>query len=216
MKKTKKTYKELAIEFKNTRSDKVFAELYNKMQPGLRNYVLNIVKDSDIADDITSVTLTTVHQKIDQYDENYQISTWAYRIAYNQCIGWLRIKKSKVSMDSLRDSGMEASESGLLPFQSSFEYDQEFMSVEDEYAHQEHVLESKFNKVVEAIKALPPMYRGYMEERFLNNQSYESILEIMKEREPGINHQTVKNRIFRGRRIIKNQLENLNLFQEAE
>ena len=88
MAKTKsKTYKELAIEFKKTRSERVYNELYKKMKPGLWSYVNNIVKDPTIADDITSTTLTTVYLKIYQYNESYQITTWAYRIAYNECIG---------------------------------------------------------------------------------------------------------------------------------
>ena len=84
--KTKKTYKELALEFKKTRNEKVYNELYAKMRPGLWSYVNKIVKDPAVADDIVSTTLTTVYLKIDQYNEAYQITTWAYRIAYNECI----------------------------------------------------------------------------------------------------------------------------------
>ena len=55
MSKTKKrTYKELAIEFKKTRSEKTYNELYHKMRPGLWNYVNNIIKDPLISDDIVS------------------------------------------------------------------------------------------------------------------------------------------------------------------
>ena len=43
-KKTKKTYKELAIEFKKTRRESVYNELYAKMRPGLWSYTNNIVK----------------------------------------------------------------------------------------------------------------------------------------------------------------------------
>jgi len=102
-----KTYKELAIEFKKTRSERVYNELYKKMRPGLWSYVNNIVKDPTIADDITSTTLTTVYLKIDQYDESYQITTWAYRIAYNECIGWIRFRNKKVSMNVFTDAGVE-------------------------------------------------------------------------------------------------------------
>ena len=60
----KRTYKEIALEFKNTRDEKVFAELYEKMRPGLRNYVYGIVKDWDATDDVVSNTLTKVYFKI--------------------------------------------------------------------------------------------------------------------------------------------------------
>ena len=157
---TKKTYKELALEFKKTRNEKVYNELYAKMRPGLWSYVNKIVKDAAVADDIVSTTLTTVYLKIDQYNEAYQITTWAYRIAYNECIEQVRLTK-------------------------------------------------------EAINALPPMYRRFMVERFLNKKSYNDILDIMKKDEKGINLQTVKNRIFRGRRIVKKQLESMKVFSDA-
>ena len=59
------------------------------------------------------------------------------------------------------------------------------------------------------------MYKRYMVERFLNHKSYSDILEIMLEFEKGINLQTVKNRIFRGRKIVKKQLEGMKLFAEV-
>ena len=65
-----KTYKELAIEFKKTRSERIYNELYKKMRPGLWSYVNNIVRDPAVADDIVSTTLTNVYLKIDQYDES--------------------------------------------------------------------------------------------------------------------------------------------------
>ena len=46
-----------------------------------------------------------------------------------------------------------------------------------------------------------------------NNDSH--ILDIMKTHEKDINLQTVKNRIFRGRRIVKKQLESMKVFSEA-
>jgi DNA-directed RNA polymerase specialized sigma24 family protein len=59
------------------------------------------------------------------------------------------------------------------------------------------------------------MYKRYMVERFLNHKSYQDILDIMLESEKGINLQTVKNRIFRGRKIVKKQLEGMKLFSEV-
>ena len=77
------------------------------MRPGLWSYVNKIVKDSAVADDIVSTTLTTVYLKIDQYNEAYQITTWAYRIAYNECIGWIRYRNRKVSMNAFTDKGID-------------------------------------------------------------------------------------------------------------
>ena len=60
------------------------------------------------------------------------------------------------------------------------------------------------------------MYKRYMEERFLNKKSYNDILSIMIESEKGITLQTVKNRIFRGRQIVRKQLESMRVFSPVE
>ena len=210
MTKTKKTYKELALEFKKTRSEKTYNELYHKMRPGLWSYVNNIVKDPTSADDIVSTTLTTVYLKIDQYNEDYQITTWAYRIAYNECIGWIRFRNKKVSMNVFTDAGVEP------PMNDSFTTTDGFLpKTESDWEEEESTLDEQVRLTHEAINALPPMYKRYMVERFLNHKSYSDILDIMKEFEKGINLQTVKNRIFRGRKIVKKQLEGMKLFSEA-
>ncbi len=207
----KKTYKELATEFKKTRKESVYNELYHKMRPGLWSYINNIVKDPALANDIVSTTLTKVYLKIDQYNEDYQITTWAYRIAYNECIGWIRFRKNKISMNVFTDAGVEP------PMEPSvtLKPDSYLPKTESDWEYEQTKLDEQVRLTYESINSLPPMYRRYMIERFLNHKSYSDILNIMKESEKGINLQTVKNRIFRGRRIVKKQLEGMKLFNEA-
>jgi RNA polymerase sigma-70 factor (ECF subfamily) len=207
----KKTYKELATEFKKTRKESVYTELYHKMRPGLLSYINNIVKDPAVANDIVSTTLTTVYLKIDQYNEDYQITTWAYRIAYNECIGWIRFRNKKISMNVFTDAGVEP------PMEPSvtLRHDSYLPKTESDWEDEQTILDEQIRLTYESINALPPMYKRYMVERFLNHKSYSDILDIMKESEKGISLQTVKNRIFRGRRIVKKQLEGMGLFSKA-
>jgi RNA polymerase sigma-70 factor (ECF subfamily) len=214
MTKSKKTYKELALEFKRTRSDRSFTELYEKMKPGLWNYVNGILKDPEITDDVVSTTLTTVYLKIDQYNDDYQITTWAYRIAYNECIGQLRARNKKISMNVFTDKGVEATDGNTLSFDSPLIYEADG-DVESEHLERERIITEKLRLTTEAIKALPPLYKPYMIERFLNGKSYNDIYEMMSDKERGISLQTVKNRIFRGRKIIQQQLSKMDVFVEA-
>ena len=204
-----KTYKELAIEFKKTRSEKIYNELYKKMRPGLWSYVNNIVRDHAVADDIVSTTLTSVYLKIDQYNEAYQITTWAYRIAYNECIGWIRFRNKKISINVFTDAGFEPpSKDGSLETDI-------YVKTDNDYWAEDNVIVEQARITKEAINALPPMYNKYMIERFLNHKSYSDILDIMINYEKDINLQTVKNRIFRGRKIIQKQLGKMKLFSES-
>jgi RNA polymerase sigma-70 factor (ECF subfamily) len=208
MSKRSKTYKELATEFKNTKSEKVFNELYKKMRPGLWSYIFKIVKDHDVADDITSTTLTTIYLKIDQYKEDYQITTWAYKIAFNDCIGWLRFKNKTVSSEVFTEKGIE---SVFEPKVDVFNCETE---TQRELLEKDLLLDEKVRLLSESIESLPQMYKTYMVERFLNKKSYNDILEMMIKHEDGINLQTVKNRIFRGRKLVKDKLEKLPIFAE--
>lgn len=208
MSKRTKTYKELATEFKRTKSEKVFNDLYKKMRPGLWSYIFKIVKDHDAADDITSTTLTTIYLKIDQYDEQYQITTWAYKIAFNDCIGWLRFKNRTVSAEVFTEKGVE---SIFEPKVDVFNCETE---TQRELLEKDFLLDEKVRLLTESIDSLPVMYKNYMVERFLNKKSYNEILDIMLKNESDISLQTVKNRIFRGRKLVKDKLEKLPIFAE--
>jgi len=216
MKKIKKTYKELALEFKKTKSEKSFTELYYKMKPGLRNYVNKILKDPELTDDVVSTTFISIYLKIDQYNPDYQITTWAYRIAYNECIGQIRARNKKVSMNAFSDKGAEVTNEGDFSYNSlSLNYNAD-STVEYEHLERERILEEKMKLTFEAIGNLPKLYRPYMEERFLKEKSYNDIYEKMSKREKGISLQTVKNRIFRGKKIIQKELSNNKAFLQLQ
>jgi RNA polymerase sigma-70 factor (ECF subfamily) len=208
MKTIKKTYKELALEFKNTGSIKAYNQLYEKIKPGLWNYIFKIVKDPDVTNDITSTTLTKVYLKIDQYNEDYQITTWAYRIAFNEALGHLRKNRKKVNIGSFSDKGFEpTSKTGKLSFQEPLIVEESYTSTEEKHKEADRVLTKNFNKTISAIKELDVLYKDYIEERFINGKTYNDILDIMSKKEKNITLQTVKNRIFRGRKIIQKQLK---------
>ena len=202
-----KTYRQLASEFKNTRSEESFSQLYKKIKPGLTSYVNKILKDPELTQDVVSTTLTKIFLKIDQYNEDYQITTWAYKIAYNDAIGKIRDRQKRVSMNAFTDAGQDVRRAAVPASIADDDL------TNDEYLEEDDILQEKFDKTTEAIKSLPALYRPYMVERFLNNRSYNDILDMMQSKEKGINLKTVKNRIFRGRKLVKDSLNNEVVFQ---
>tara|TARA_R110001592_G_scaffold162601_1_gene396204 strand:+ start:11204 stop:11830 length:627 start_codon:yes stop_codon:yes gene_type:complete len=203
----KRTYKELALDFQNTKSQKTFKQLYEKMKPGLWGYISRIVKCPDAADDIFSVTLTKIYNLIDDYNPDYQITTWAYKIAYNDALGYLNKQKKKISMNVFTDKGIEPPS-----MYGNDTLDRDIPITESDLVEADNIFQERFDTTVSEIHKLPILYKRYMIERFLNNKSYNDILEIMSNDEKGISLQTVKNRIFRGKKIIKNKLEKTKLF----
>jgi RNA polymerase sigma factor (sigma-70 family) len=207
MQKRSKTYKELALEFKETKSTRVYEQLYKKMRPGLWQHVYKVVKNKDAADDIVSQTLTKIYYLIDDYNENYQITTWAYKIAFNHALGHLKSSNKNISLNKFTDLGIE-------PGRVSEKFD--VVKLEEEYLNESNDFYERVSITLKEIDKLPSMYKSYLTERIFNEKSYEEILELMKETEEGINLQTVKNRIFRAKQLIKRNLVKNNLFSDYQ
>ena len=197
MSKTKKvTYRELAENFVASKSERDYKVLYDKIKPGLENYVFNIVKDNEAKDDIVTNTLTKMWTKIDQYDPQYQITTWLYRIAFNESLGWIRQRNKKRSIDALKDSGIEVSRYYARTSSKDLLIEQAYKS-EQEWLDEDEDLMNRYEMALKGINDLKPMYRGILEDRLLNNMKYEDIASKYE-----LPLQTVKNRIRRGKAII--------------
>lgn len=193
---SKTSYRELAENFIKTRSEKDYKVLYDKIKPGLETYVFNVVKDNEAKDDIVTNTLTKLWTKADQYDPQYQITTWLYRIAFNECLGWIRQRNKKRSIDALQDSGIEVSRYYARTSARDLLVEMEYKSEED-YLEEDNELMNRYESALRGIENLKPMYKGILEDRLLNNMKYEDIA-----KKHDLPLQTIKNRIRRGKAII--------------
>lgn len=197
---SKTSYRELAENFIKTRSEKDYKVLYDKIKPGLENYVFNIVKDNEAKDDIVTNTLTKLWTKADQYDPQYQITTWLYRIAFNECLGWIRQRNKKRSIDALRDSGIEVSRYYARTSAKDLLVEMEYKS-EEEFYEEDNEIMNRYEMALKGIENLKPMYKGILEDRLLNNMKYEDIA-----KKYDLPLQTIKNRIRRGKAIIASSI----------
>jgi RNA polymerase sigma-70 factor (ECF subfamily) len=196
-----KNYRALAENFLETRSEKDYNALYKKVKPGLRSYIYNVVKDNDVTQDILTNTLTKMWTKIDQFDPQYQITTWLYRIAFNECLAHIRQRNRKYSIESMRDYGIEITEnssSRLSADELLVEYHQ---MTEQDFIDEDNHITKQYTSALECIKQLKPMYREIVEDRLINNMKYEDIAEKYD-----LPLQTIKNRIRRGKSLIIEQM----------
>lgn len=201
MAKSKTSYRELSENFFTSRTEKDYLALHNKVKPGLRSYIFNVVKDNDAADDILVNTLTKLWTKIDQYDPQYQITTWLYRIAFNECLAWIRKRNRTYSIEGMRDFGVEITESNKISYSAQdllIEYE---MKSEQDFMDDESALMKQYGSALDAIQSLQPLYREILEDRLLNEMKYEDIAD-----KHNITLQTVKNRIRRGKTLIAEKM----------
>jgi len=192
------SYRELTENFLQTRSDADFTALFYKVKPGLTSYINKIVKDRELAEDIAINTLTKMWTKIDQYDPQYQITTWLYRIAFNDALGHISNRNKQSSLDKLSEFGVEINESGEFTtgLQGAFE-DYE-MKTEQDFIDEDNELMDKYGRTLKAIDSLKEAYKGIIVDRLINDMKYEEIAE-----KHNLPLQTIKNRIRRGKAIIE-------------
>ncbi len=181
----KETYRELALAFKESKSETIFNRLYAKMKPGLTNYVFNIVRNAEATEDIVSDTLSKLYTHIDNYDPNFEVTTWMYRIARNSAIQFIYQQKAKISLDRFKEWGFDATENSTgelsvgmtAGLEGGFPTDNFFGKTEEDYIEESAILLRKKELVIEAITGLKLKYRRIMEDRFIHKLSYQAIVD---------------------------------------
>ncbi|QQS41492.1 MAG: sigma-70 family RNA polymerase sigma factor [Acidobacteriota bacterium] len=172
-----------------------FEQLVNRYSSEIYGLLYRIMKDPEEAKDITQETFLRAYRAISKFRGEASVKTWLYRIAINQSRNryrwWQRRKKDKtVSLDD-SPSGIERPLSEVVPGNS--------LTPEQDALRREQgaMLES-------AIAELPEHFREAVVLCDVQGFAYEEIADILE-----INIGTVKSRISRGRRELRDKLKDI-------
>lgn len=165
----------------------LFEVIVKRYQRKLVNYIYRMINDFDSAMELCQEVFIKVFNSLDKYNPSYKFTTWIHRISSNATIDWMRKKKiDAFSIDNDSDDSMSMSQQlpsdALNPLQN-LEMSQLQQRIED------------------AIEDLPFIYKQLIILRHINELSYEEISESVD-----LPLGTVKNRIFRGREMLKAKL----------
>ena len=192
-----KSYKQLGLEFKEKRTEATYNTLYEKVRPGLKSYVWKILKDNEAVEDVLANTLLKLWTKIDQYNPEYQITTWLYRIAFNESLGYIRERNKKYSLNAMEEFGIEVNSNNSLNENLAMLLEDADGMTEADYWEEENELMERYNTALKCINNLKPMYRNILEDRLIGKMKYEDIATKYN-----VPLQTVKNRIRRGKLLV--------------
>jgi RNA polymerase sigma-70 factor (ECF subfamily) len=158
----------------------VFGELVSRYQDRLFRYVRRISYfPSEDIEDIVQETFIKVYRSLNAFDGDLKFSTWVYQIARNTMIDAIRKKQSRPQTVSFEDDDM------LKLLRSDIDI-QTTMEVQDQL------------KIMrESINAMPYVYKEVMVLRFLEEKSYEEIMDIVQKPKG-----TVAALINRGRKML--------------
>jgi len=69
----------------NVSSEKGFTDLVSKYRSPIHRYVLTVVRNPTVAEDLTQETFLRVFRKLETLRDDTKVSAWLYRIATNLC-----------------------------------------------------------------------------------------------------------------------------------
>ena len=165
-----------------------FGDLIDRYQGRLVNYLFRLLRNADDAYDLAQEVLVKVYQVLDRYDPQYKFSTWLFRVAQNAAID--QIRRRRLKLVSLRQEDEEGeSRDWDLPSPARGPY--------GDLRNRE-----RSGAIQEAIEALPWEYRELILLRHFGELPYEEIARLK-----GMPLGTVKNKLFRGRQMLKEKLQ---------
>jgi RNA polymerase sigma-70 factor (ECF subfamily) len=166
-----------------------FGDLVQRYQARLVNYLFRLLRDVAEAHDLAQEVFLKVFQALDRYDPRFKFSTWLFRVAQNAAIDQIRRRRLRlVSIDrpSVDEDG-----------DRTWEFPSPDPGPYSDLRNQE-----RGDAIQEAIDGLPWEYRELIVLRHFGELSYEEIATLK-----GMPLGTVKNKLFRGRQMLKKGLE---------
>ncbi len=157
---TKLTDDKLVAAYANGNNE-AFDTLLKRHQSRVFSYILHIVKNKDLADDIFQETFVKAIMTIKQgrYAENGKFSAWISRIAHNLIIDYYRQEKSENTISADDD------ETDLLNRRDLCDENVEDLMVTTQI----------HNDVKRIVKALPDSQREVLVMRYYRNMSFKEI-----------------------------------------
>lgn len=177
-------------------SEEAFALLIAQYHQPLYSLISRSLQDPADAADITQEVFIKVFRSIRSFHGEASLRTWLYRIALheasNQRRWWSRHKRQEITIDSAPGETDDEGDMPLLSASLADHRDSPF----------DHAVQTQTRQRVEnALKQLPEVYRTVVILREIEGFAYEEIAEILD-----VNLGTIKSRLTRGRAALRSIL----------
>ena len=168
-----------------------FRTLVVRHQRKVYAVALGIVKDRDLAWDVSQEAFVRVHQNLATFKGDSSFSTWVLRITTHLAIDAVRRERSsaKDDIDDVRESDLEGGGEGILATRLGTN------------PHENAVRREVAGKIHEALAQLPEKHRTILVLREVEGLSYEELAERL-----GIHKGTVMSRLFHARKKMQGLL----------
>lgn len=184
---------------KNSNSDrekqKAFSELYNLYSKPITSFLRQKLRNAEIVEDLKMITFQKVYSNLDNYSsENGAFSTWIYTIAKNSLIDHFR--KAEEETLSLNYGNSDDDNSYSPQINGNFKTPEEEM-----------IQKQKIKMVRKAINSIKnENVKRIMIFRYIEQLSFAEIAKIV-----GVDERcsTIRVAVLRGKKIVKNKIDNM-------
>jgi RNA polymerase sigma-70 factor (ECF subfamily) len=160
-----------------------------KLVAGIVFKMIQIPEDrKDLAQDI----YLKVYKNLPGFQFQSKLSTWIAQITYNTCLDYLRKKNIILIVDQIQSNDPEDEGEDIIT---------QYTGNHGNFVDDVVLLKDRANILKSAIRRLPPLYNTLISLYHKESLSYDEIGQIT-----GLPAGTVKNYLFRARKILKNDL----------
>jgi RNA polymerase sigma-70 factor, ECF subfamily len=151
----------------------------------------SIMRDDSEADDVLQEAYVRAFANLDTFRGDARLSTWLARIVMNEALGRLRRRRPMVELSAIvANPGMAAQ---IIPFPNT----------SPQLSPEAIMAQCEIRALLErAIDGLPEAFRTVLVARLIEGMSIEETADLF-----GIVPETVKTRLHRGRRFLKQEME---------
>jgi RNA polymerase sigma-70 factor (ECF subfamily) len=146
-------------------NNRAFDELLNRSQTKLFTYIMFVVHDHDVADDIFQETFVKAITKLQQgqYTDSGKFQFWLTRIAHNCIMDWYRTQQANHIVEVNKDNDLQNPKSA---------------SVMDICRETEMVNEQILRDIKKMVDVLPATQREVVYMRYYQQLSFKEIAEL--------------------------------------
>lgn len=173
--------------------DAAHRELIKRYERPVFSLVFRMVRDRELAEDLTQDTFVKVLSHLDRYRADFKFSSWLFKIANNVAIDHLRRRQ----LDTVSMHGSPHAVTAEAQESTRFE-----VADDAENALEEMEAKELGSAIEQAIARLRPEYRSCIMLRHVEGRSYEEIASTLD-----LPLGTVKTYIHRARHELRRALE---------
>lgn len=176
-----------------------FTDIFNTYQNQIYNYVLRMVRNQDIAEELTQEIFIKTYNNLSSFRGDSKLSTWIYGIATNTCLDHFR------SSDFKKAEITEGIELNVLSEETDIEGIQKILSIEEDLIKSEMA-----DCIRDYIENLATEYRTVLILHDLEGFKNREIAHLL-----GCTLDTVKIRLYRARKKLQSVLAlNCNFYRD--